>query len=240
MEGVNATSSGEWPEPWRVQVVPVTGSTNSDLLAKAQSGAPHGTVLVADHQTAGRGRLDRTWDAPPGTNLLVSILFRGADGQVAVVPQAATQRVAVAAARACEAVAGVRPVLKWPNDLLLDDRKLAGILAQGGPGLEFVVVGLGLNVGWAPEGGARLPSGSRDDVLGALLQALNDLPADVGAEHRARLGTLGQAVRVELSGGSFDGVAVDLDDIGRLIVDTGSGRRVVDAGDVIHIRPTAG
>ena len=244
MEGVNATSSptssGEWPPPWRVEMVDVTGSTNSDLLAAARSGAPHGTVLVADHQTAGRGRLDRTWDAPAGTNLLVSILFRAGAGQAVLAPQAVTQRVAVAAARACEEVAGVRPVLKWPNDLLLDDRKLAGILAQGGPGLEFVVVGVGLNVGWAPEGGARLPSGSRDDVLAAMLQALSDLPIDVSAEHRARLGTLGQAVRVELPGGSFEGIAIDVDDAGRLVVDTRSGRRVVDAGDVIHIRRTTG
>jgi BirA family transcriptional regulator, biotin operon repressor / biotin---[acetyl-CoA-carboxylase] ligase len=239
MEGPNATSSREWPPPWRVQIVAVTGSTNTDLLAAGQAGAPHGTVLVADHQTAGRGRLDRTWDAPPGANLLVSLLFRAVAGDVEIAPQAATQRVAVAAARACEIVAGVRPVLKWPNDLLLDERKLAGVLAQGGQGPEFVVVGLGLNVGWAPEGGARLPSGSRDDVLAAILQALNELPADVSAEHRARLGTLGQEVRVELPGGSFNGVAVDLDRAGRLVVETGSGRRVVDAGDVVHIRPAA-
>ncbi|MGD9703349.1 MAG: biotin--[acetyl-CoA-carboxylase] ligase [Acidimicrobiia bacterium] len=235
MKGANATSPHEWPAPWRVQVVEETGSTNADLLVAGRSGAPHGTVLVADHQTAGRGRLDRTWDAPPAANLLVSLLFRDAGTD----PRELTRRVAIAAVHACEAVAGVRPVLKWPNDLLLDDRKLAGILAQGGPNLEFVVVGLGLNIGWAPEGAARLPTGTRDDVLLALLEALGELPADIGAEYRSLLGTLGELVRVELPNGSFSGTAVDVDDAGRLVVDTGSERRVVDVGDVIHMRRVA-
>ena len=104
-----------------------TGSTNADLLAAAAGGAPHGTVLVTDHQTAGKGRLGRVWDAPPGANLLVSVLFR--HGFDPTRPHELTQRVAVAAARAAERVAGVVPDLKWPNDLLIDGAKLAGILA---------------------------------------------------------------------------------------------------------------
>jgi BirA family transcriptional regulator, biotin operon repressor / biotin---[acetyl-CoA-carboxylase] ligase len=221
-----------------VRFVESTGSTNTDLLAAAAAGAAHASVLVADHQTAGRGRLERTWEAPPGANLLVSILFRPDDPGLSA--HHLTQRVAVAAARACEAVAGVRPVIKWPNDLLLDDRKLAGILAQAGGAtglIDHVVVGLGLNIGWAPEGAARLPWSTRDGVLLALLQALNELPDDVGPEYRRRLDTLGRAVRVELPGGSFAGTALDVDAAGRLVVDTPEGRRVVDAGDVVHVRP---
>src|SRR4051812_27340870 len=108
------------------------------------AGAPEGLAAVADHQTAGRGRLGRAWVAPPGASLLLSVLFR---------PDLAPERlhlttaaVALAAAEACEAVAGVLPVLKWPNDLLVGDRKLAGVLAESR--LPAVVVGIGLNVNW--------------------------------------------------------------------------------------------
>ena len=113
---------------WQIQIVDETGSTNTDLLSAAASGAPDRSVLMARHQTAGRGRLDRTWIAPPGSNLLVSLLFRKVPEQ----PHELTRRVALAAAAACRAIAGVTPTLKWPNDLLLDGRKLAGVLAQAG------------------------------------------------------------------------------------------------------------
>lgn len=222
---------------WTVRRVEVTGSTNADLIAAGHAGAPHRTVLVADHQTAGRGRLDRTWDSAPGANLLVSLLFREGIEPA----QSLTQRVAVAAARACEVVAGVSPALKWPNDLLLGERKLAGILAQAGSiegKLTFVVVGLGLNIGWAPDGAAKLPAGTRDEVLDALLTALDELPTDVTGEYLARLSTIDQDVRVELPTEAFSGRAVGVDAAGRLLVDTAAGRRVVDAGDVVHIRGT--
>ena len=143
----------DWPARWSVSVVAETGSTNADLLAWAARGAADRTVLVARHQTAGRGRLDRRWDAPAGANLLVSLLFR----EIPETPHVLTQRVGLAAIAACEEVAGVSPVLKWPNDLLLDGAKLAGVLAQAHLGPEpAVVVGIGLNVGWAPEGAACL------------------------------------------------------------------------------------
>src|SRR5215213_8744390 len=114
----------QWPAGWHVEVVSQTGSTNADLLAAAQRGAPDRSVLVTAHQTAGRGRLDRRWDAPPGTNLLVSILFH----EVPVHPSELTRRVALAAVGASREVAGVDVRLKWPNDLLVGERKLAGIL----------------------------------------------------------------------------------------------------------------
>ena len=133
-----------WPPGWSVEHVVETGSTNSDLLAAAAAGAPDRSVLFTDHQHAGRGRLDRTWTAPPGTNLLVSILFRAPPHD----PGELTRRVGLAAIDGVNASTGVSAVLKWPNDVLLDDTKLPGILSQREPCGEVVDV-LGLNV-WCP------------------------------------------------------------------------------------------
>ena len=238
MNGRPATLPRNWPPGWHVEVVTETGSTNADLLAAAAAGAPDRSVLCALHQTAGRGRLDRRWDAPPGANLLVSLLFRD-------VPAAAhelTWRVGLAACAAAEQVAGVTPTLKWPNDLLVDDRKLAGVLAQasfGAPGGAAIVVGIGMNVRWAPEGAARLGKGVDPlDVLAALLAAYDALPADVLPLYRQRLGTLGRAVRVELPGGEvLNGRAVDADPDGRLVVlDACAVTHRLDVGDIVHLR----
>jgi BirA family biotin operon repressor/biotin-[acetyl-CoA-carboxylase] ligase len=226
-----------WPAGWHVQVVDETGSTNADLLAAAVVGAPDRTVLAARHQTAGRGRLDRTWVAPPGVNLLVSLLFT----DVQHVPHVLTQKIGVAAIVACERVANAKPTLKWPNDLLLDDRKLAGVLAQSTfvDGRQAVVVGIGVNVGWAPPDAARL--GDEIDplrVLAALLTAFDELPAVIAGEYRSRLDTLGRSVRVELADGVLEGRAVDVEPDGRLLVldECGITHRV-DTGDVVHLRP---
>ncbi len=149
-----------------VRWVSETGSTNADAMELAQQGAPEGIVLVADHQTAGRGRAGRTWTAPPGSGLLLTILLR----PPARVMDLATMAVAVAAAEAVASVAGFAPRLKWPNDLVWPgdgpgpDRKLAGILAEAEwpAGAEVsagwrepashergvVVVGIGINVAW--------------------------------------------------------------------------------------------
>jgi BirA family transcriptional regulator, biotin operon repressor / biotin---[acetyl-CoA-carboxylase] ligase len=228
--------TGEWPAGWHVEVVDTTGSTNADLLFAAAHGAPDRTVRAARHQTAGRGRLDRRWEAPPGANLLVSLLFT----HVPEVPHELTHRVALAAAVAVERVTGLRPVLKWPNDLLLDGAKLAGVLAQAAAvdGHPVVVVGIGINVGWAPPGAARLG----DDVhplavLAALLRAYDELPADLHDEYRARLGTLGRQVRVELPDGVVEGRAVDIESDGCLVVldECGISHRF-QVGDVVHLR----
>jgi len=159
-----------------VRWVAETGSTNSDALALARQGEPEGIVVVADHQSAGRGRRSRTWVAPPGGSLLLSVLLR----PPAAVAGAATMATAVALAEAVERVAGVRPGLKWPNDLVVgpDDRKLAGILAEadwpagstisGGYRAPkpheraVVVVGVGINVTWPDP-----------DALGGLLAELS-------------------------------------------------------------------
>jgi len=224
-----------WPSGWLVSVVEETGSTNADLLVAAADGAPDRTVLVARNQTAGRGRLDRRWEAKPGANLLVSLLFR----EIPETPHVLTQRVGLAAIAACEQVAGVRTTLKWPNDLLLHDAKLAGILAQARLGAQpAVVVGIGINVGWAPQGSARLGDAVDPmDVLAAMLQAYDELPADISTSYRSNLGTLGRNVRIEVSEGVVEGRALDVEADGRLVVldDCGITHRFA-VGDVIHLR----
>ena len=133
------------------------GSTNTELLERARQGAPEGMVLIADLQTAGRGRRGRRWTAPPGTSLMMSVLLRPPRGQLPPSRAAlVTMAVALAAADACDRHSGVRPSLKWPNDLVvagagLGDRKLAGILAESlstQGELTALVVGMGLNTGW--------------------------------------------------------------------------------------------
>ena len=212
----SSSRSGEWPVGWHVSVVQETGSTNADLLQAAAAGAPDRTVLMARHQSAGRGRLDRRWEAPAGENLLVSMLFR----DVPQSPHVLTQRVGLAAISACQRVAGAKPMLKWPNDLLLGGAKLAGILAQASLGTApVVVVGIGLNIGWAPEGSACLGAGIDPlELLSALLAAYDELPADVWLQYRQHLGTLGRTVRVELPDGELEGRALDVEPGGRLVV----------------------
>jgi BirA family transcriptional regulator, biotin operon repressor / biotin---[acetyl-CoA-carboxylase] ligase len=219
---------------WQITTVDETGSTNADLVAAAEAGAADRTVFATRHQTAGRGRLDRQWIAPPGTNLLVSMLFR----TVPAHPHQLTQRVALAAARACEEVAGVSPTLKWPNDLLLDGRKLAGVLAQsGGPGPMYVVVGIGLNVRWAPDDAARLGAEHDPaDVLQAMLAAYDRLPDDITPVYRSALATVGQSVQVELGESVVVGRALDVLADGRLVVLDQCGiTHRFDTGDVIHL-----
>jgi BirA family biotin operon repressor/biotin-[acetyl-CoA-carboxylase] ligase len=228
-----------WPDGWHVTHVPVTASTNDDLLAAAARGAPDRSVLVADHQTAGRGRLDRRWEAPPGVNLLVSILFRTVPSPASTL----TQRTGLAAIDACRVTAGVDAVLKWPNDLLVGDRKLAGILAQRAAD-GSIVVGLGLNVGWAPAGATALHDASAPgdgpmprDVLQALLAAFDALPDDIGDRYRAALATLGRRVEIQVPGSRIDGRAVGVDGDGRLVVvDTCGLTHHLDVGDVVHVR----
>jgi BirA family transcriptional regulator, biotin operon repressor / biotin---[acetyl-CoA-carboxylase] ligase len=223
-----------WPAGWSVRHVAATGSTNADLLAAGAAGMPGRSVLVADHQAAGRGRHDRVWEAPAGANLLASLLLRDAD--LAGGPNAAVQRLSLAAIDACERVAGVTPALKWPNDLLVDGAKLAGVLAQSGDG--FVVVGIGLNVRWAPPDAARLGDDIEPlDVLDAMLRAFDALPPDLTLPYRARLVTLGRKVRVELPGGRFlEGTAIDVRADGRLVIDAAGTEHVIDTGDIVHLR----
>jgi BirA family biotin operon repressor/biotin-[acetyl-CoA-carboxylase] ligase len=181
---------------------------------------PIGAVVVADHQTAGRGRLDHRWEAPPGTALLVSFVLT---------PNPLLSLAAgVAAAEACDQ--GVR--LKWPNDLLLGGRKVGGILVEATP--VKAVCGIGVNLRWAPEGGATLNQ-PRDELLARLSPAVerwsSAAPLDVLARWRELSDTLGRRVRVQLPDRSFEGIARDINQQGELIVDGAT----VSAGSVTHL-----
>ena len=232
-----AAWSGRWPSGWTVEHVAETGSTNADLLDGAAR-RPDRSVLVADHQTAGRGRLDRRWEAPPESNLLVSMLFH----VVPPDPGELVRRVSLAAIDAARSL-GVRGDLrlKWPNDVLLDGAKLAGVLAQRGT-TGAVVVGIGINVGWNPDGAARLGDDvDRVELLAALLDAFDALPADADAlrvRYREELATIGQRVRAEMPSGHVIGTAIDVTVAGQLVVRGDDGRVAeIDVADVTHLRP---
>ena len=182
---------------------------------------PLGSVVVADHQTAGRGRQGREWAAPAGTALLVTFVLAPTPALVFAA--------GVAAAEACGR--GVR--LKWPNDLILADRKLGGVLAELRQGRALV--GIGINLSWAPAGAAMLEE-ERDPLLDRLLPLVRrwseEEPAATLRRWRELSWTLGQLVRVEVGGEVIEGRADGIDTDGALLV---GGRRVI-AGDVTRVR----
>ena len=246
-----------WAGAWEIRRFAEIDSTNTYVLDQARQGAGEGLVAVAEHQSAGRGRLDRRWESPPGANLLASILLR--PGCEAGDLHLCSGAVALAAADACTEVARVEPVLKWPNDLLVGGSKLAGVLAEAdfdGARLRGVVVGIGLNVAWPgpPEAGGTClddAGGTAQPVdkaalldhllegLGRRRHLLDDEAGrrTLGDEVRRRCATLGQRVRVTLPNDVLTGTAAAIDDAGHLVVETGAGRRLVSAGDVVHLRP---
>lgn len=249
-----------------VDYVPATGSTNADLIDAARANLPDRTVLIAGEQTAGRGRLARTWVSPPGSGLYLSVLLR--PEAVPVARWGTLALVAgVALARVAREVAGVDAVLKWPNDLLAgpERAKCGGVLSEVAPGGRAVVVGMGVNVASlpvdVPAGVGGLPATSLADaggrttdltrLAGALLTAFDQLEwawraaggdlerCGVLAAYRDSCATLGQRVRVELPNAvELTGVAVDVGNGGELRVRGDSGlRTAVSAGDVVHVRP---
>jgi BirA family biotin operon repressor/biotin-[acetyl-CoA-carboxylase] ligase len=241
----------------RVDVVAATGSTNADLLA--DGAAPDRSLLVAEHQIAGRGRLDRTWTSPAGAGLTFSALFRP---RVPVVQWSWVPLLAgVALAEAVRAHTGVDAVLKWPNDLLVaDGGKLAGVLVQTAG--DVVVVGIGLNVDLdgdelpAPAATSLRLAGAgpadRTALLVDIARALDTRVAHwaenagdaeasgLARSYRSLCTTLGREVRVELAGDAVvTGEAIDVDAAGRLVVrDNLAGARSIGAGDVAHVRPS--
>lgn len=233
------------------------GSTNTWLLDAAGWDAPEGTVVVADRQSAGRGRLGRKWESGESTGLLTSVLFRP-DVPVEEL-FCVSALVALAARDAIKTVAGVTIGVKWPNDLVFADRKLAGLLAESrdiGTAAFAVVVGIGINISWpmpdeAEDLGATCLNAlagrsiERELLLEAMLDGLDarrpDLDHPVGRagvveELASSTVTIGRSVRVEMADRTFSGVAVGLDRRGQLEVDTDSGRRAVSVGDVVHLR----
>lgn len=247
---------------WRVEVVPESGSTNADVAARARAGEPAGLALVAEHQTAGRGRLGREWQVAPRAALTVSMLLR---------PDVAPERwswlpllTGIAVVRAIGEVTGLRARLKWPNDVLLEGPGVAGEGKVGGILLERIdhaggvaaVLGIGLNV---HQGAAELPvetatslalAGAvpeRGELLGALLAEVEDLTErwrageDLRPEYLALCSTVGRPVRVTVPGaageGRLEGRVVDVDGSGRLVLEGARGEQHLDAGDVVHVRP---
>ncbi len=242
--------------PASVEVVEHADSTNSLVTNRAREGAPHGLVIAAEHQTAGRGRLDRSWETPPYAALTFSVLVRP-DLPAEDWPWLPLLTGYAVHAALVDRVPGLG--LKWPNDVLVPhpdgDRKLAGILVERvetdqGPA---AVLGIGINVSQQQ---AELPvpeatslflevegNPDRTEVLGTVLgsiEALYPLLQDTDSLRRAYCGeclTIGKQIQVVVPGGDpVVGVAVDIDPTGRLVVETASGEVAVAAGDVIHVR----
>ena len=241
----------------RVEVVDEVGSTNQVVADRARAGAGEGLVVVAEHQRAGQGRLGRVWEAPRGAGLTFSVLLH---------PPVADRRwpwlpllTGTAVIEAVTAAGGPACLLKWPNDVLLDGLKLAGVLAErvGTPSGPAAVVGIGLNVSQTP---AELPVPTavslaaaghvvdRTVLLRAVVERLQALYADwvrdgagdgARARHRylALSDTVGREVRVELPRGVLEGRALDVDEDGALVVTSGGRTHHVTAGDVVHLRP---
>jgi BirA family transcriptional regulator, biotin operon repressor / biotin---[acetyl-CoA-carboxylase] ligase len=233
--------------PGPLRHVAQTGSTNADLVEEARRGDASGAVLVADHQTAGRGRLDRQWIDDPGAALLVSFRLPAEQAEAGEVVRA----LGAAARAAVDSLCASRVLMKWPNDLVVEGPapgKLAGVLAEFvAVPVPCVIIGIGINVvPMARQDGATSVvecggPGDRDTVLATLLRefaARRTNPLGVMAELRAHSATIGSRVRVELPVGELVGRATDLTADGQLVVDDDRGvRHVVAAGDVVHLRP---
>jgi BirA family biotin operon repressor/biotin-[acetyl-CoA-carboxylase] ligase len=243
-----------------VEVLESAPSTNAVAAERARDGAPDGLVIVADHQTAGRGRLDRTWETPAGTAVTFSIVLR---------PQSPTRAwpwlplmAGYAVDKALQA-RGLDAGVKWPNDVLVGDKKVAGILVERveTPDGPAAVVGVGVNTGLTADElpvptatSLELETGQpvdRTDVLIEVLTSLREAYSaweageDAGGQrlaesYTAACVTVGRDVRVELPDGSaLEGRAVEIDPGGRLVVEGANGRTAVAAGDVLHVKALA-
>jgi BirA family transcriptional regulator, biotin operon repressor / biotin---[acetyl-CoA-carboxylase] ligase len=246
LDGPSVLTGFEWHEQ--------IDSTNRRAIDLARQGAPEGHAVAADVQTAGRGRHGRRWSAPAGTSLMVSLLLRpdAPPDQLPLLPLLAG--VALADVVAGHLV-GVRPGLKWPNDLLVHDRKAAGILVEHVAGAA--VVGVGVNVDWR---GVQRPAELAEatslaeaagvavdrwrlfaglvGVLGNRYRDWREAPRSFLPDYRAWCVTVGAQVRVERGDATITGLAEAVTDTGALAVRTPDGRRAeVSAGDVIHVRP---
>ncbi|MFC4125034.1 biotin--[acetyl-CoA-carboxylase] ligase [Nocardia rhizosphaerae] len=237
----------------RIDVVESTGSTNADLVARAADSTVDRQALLAEEQVHGRGRHARTWVSPPRAQISLSILVRLADIDPAALGWLPLLT-GVAVVDALRTTPGVDAELKWPNDVLLGGRKLAGILAEVAAtgAAPAVVVGVGLNVDLAE---AELPvphatsltlagvDTDRTALVAAILsefatrftawQRAGWATGELAAAYRERCATIGVEVRAELPGGEVvEGLATDIDATGRLLI----GDRAVSAGDVSHLR----
>lgn len=216
----------------------LTDSSNARARELAATGAPHGTLVTAAEQSAGRGRQGRTWSAPAGQGLLMSVVVRAFD-----------ELLPLRAGLAVADVAGSGARVKWPNDVLLDGRKLAGVLVEGRPQEGWAIVGIGVNVAvdvasLPADVAARAASLGRrpedveavlEELLGALDRRLTQPAADALADLRARDALLGQPVHWT----EGEGTGAGIDDAGNLLVRTGAGEVALRAGEV-HLGTRAG
>lgn len=230
-----------------------TSSTQDIARREAEEGAPEGTVVIAEEQTAGRGRLGRSWVSPAGNNLYLTLLLRPDLPRLRVLGMAAP----LAAVRAVKTLTGLEPVLKWPNDVLLSGRKLAGVLIDSelsGGDVQYALAGVGVNVNLDIEETPEVSSiatsikrefgraVSREDVLTALLNEFEALylsatPSGIRLAWRDRLETLGRQVTVTFRGSSHEGVAEDITSEGSLVLRRSDGSKlVIEAGEVT-LRP---
>ncbi len=240
------------PITWRVEHFEEINSTNTYVSVKAKEGASEGLVARADYQSAGRGRLDRTWEAPPRSALMCSILLSPPTSPDEM--QLVVAAVALSARSALGALCSVYPQLKWPNDLIVDDKKIAGLLAevvQSENGIT-IVAGIGINLTDSPEGlpatNALKVSGvtiTPEALLEKLLEELNIrrglLDTEAGrqmlrAEYESVLETIGRSVIVEQSDAMFPALATGIDATGRLILNAAGEEKIISVGDVIHVR----
>jgi BirA family biotin operon repressor/biotin-[acetyl-CoA-carboxylase] ligase len=218
----------------------VTDSTNERARALAEAGAPHGTVVTASEQSAGRGRHGRSWVGAPGEALLTSAIVRGLQPRHGLLPMMA----AVAVCEAVGQVAGLRCEIKWPNDVWVDGRKLSGILVEARPAADWAVIGIGVNVA-VREFPAELRATATtlaldgpDELLDPLLTALDrwieSEPPAVLEAWRARDALAGARVRWR----DGEGIARGVDEAGSLLVELDDGDRLaLGAGEVQRVRP---
>ncbi len=250
-----------------LHVLPETPSTNTAAIALAQKGAAHGTVVVAERQTAGRGRLGRSWYSPAGENLYCSVIVRQTPAPYKLTEWLSWVPLlsAVSVARAVQIVTGLSPSLKWPNDIIIGQRKLGGVLCESNGSRTqgtVVVIGIGINVNSAR---AAFPDDFRDlatslaaeaghpfdraALLAALLLELEirlegliaEQSADLKCEYTKLCSTLGRHVRISLaSGENVEGQADSINPDGslRIIRNGANAGAILDlrAGDVTHLR----
>lgn len=241
----------------QVEIVEVTGSTNSDVIERAKAGEPEGLVLIAGEQTAGRGRLDRSWLGNPGGSILCSVLVRPKLDPEHV--PLLTAAAGLAAREALAEAAGLKAELKWPNDLMSGGRKLGGILTESviaSDSVDFCVVGIGLNVNWPA---AEIPGeiseiaisvsaqlghdADRTAILDQFLKSfearvvtLEKSPSHLIREYKENCATIGKKVAVITAGGTVEGFASGIDAHGRLLVSDEDAENIaIDAGDLTVI-----
>ena len=238
----------------QVSTVATTGSTNADLAAAAREGAASGRVLVSDHQSTGRGRFTRVWEAPPGTSLAISALLRPPSDVPPPRWLWLPLLTGLAVADGIRAATGIRADLKWPNDVLIDGRKVCGILAErvdGGAGAA-AIIGMGVNTTLAedqlpvPTATSLALAGAEvgpAEVAAAILEALGEWysrwlgGSDLRLDYAARCSSVGRTVRVQLSATeSVVGDATGVDANGCLLVQADGKQRAFAAGDVAHLR----